>query len=100
MYVKNMTMLNGIDRSLRYCILVPLTSRVEKELYWAIDVVFRHYNKSGFVITNINYDGEFKTLMDEENDKLNITMNYTSKGGHVTEAERDNLTLGERIQDN
>ena len=52
------------------------------------------------MITNINYDGEFKTLMDEENDKLNITMNYTSKRGHVTEAERDNLTLGERIQDN
>ena len=54
MYVNNMLMLTGIDRSLRYCILVPLTSRVTEELYRAIDVVFRNDNKEIFMITDIN----------------------------------------------
>ena len=39
------------------------------------------------MITDINCNGEFKTLMDEVNTKMNITMNYTSKGEHVLEAE-------------
>ena len=46
------------------------------------------------MITNINCDGEFKTMMDEVNYKLNITMNYTSKGEHVPEEERNNRTIG------
>ena len=38
--------------------------------------------------------------MNEVNDKLKITtMNYTSKGEHVTEAERNNRTIGERIRE-
>ena len=49
------------------------------------------------MITDINCDGEFKTLMDEVNDKLNITMSYTSKGEHVSEGEQNNLTIGKRI---
>ena len=52
------------------------------------------------MITDINCDGVFQTLMDEVNDKLKITMNYTSKGEHVPEAERNNCTIGERIRDN
>ena len=97
MYVKNMLTLTGIDRSPRYCTRVPLTSRVTKELYRAIGVPFRNYNKVGFNITDINCNVKFKTLMDEVNDKLNITMNYNSKGEHVAEAERNNCTIGKRI---
>ena len=50
------------------------------------------------MITNIKCYGEVKTLMDEVNDKLNITINYTSKGAHVSEAERNNCTIGKHIQ--
>ena len=32
------------------------------------------------MITDINCDGEFNTMMNEANDKLNITMKYTLKG--------------------
>ena len=98
MYVNNMPMLTGIDRILRYRILVPLTSRVAEEIYRAVDVVFRHNNTSGFMITDINCDGEFNTLMYEVDDKLRIAMNYTSKGQHVIKAERNNCTIGERIK--
>ena len=37
-------------------------------------------------------------MLDELNDKLNITMNYNSKVDRVPEAERSNRTIGERIQ--
>ena len=37
-------------------------------------------------------------MLDELNDKLNITMNYNSKFDHVPEAEQSNRTIGERIQ--
>ena len=46
------------------------------------------------MITDINCDGEFDTIMYDVNDKLNITMNYTSKGEHVPEEERNNRTIG------
>jgi hypothetical protein len=36
--------------------------------------------------------------MNEVEDNLNIKMNYTSKGEHVPEAERNNRTIGERIR--
>ena len=49
------------------------------------------------MITDINYYDEFKTMVDEVNDKLNIPMKYTSKGEHVPEAERNNHTIGKRI---
>ena len=99
MYVKNISMVTVIYRSLRYRILVTLTSRVVEELYQAINVFFRNYNKAGFMITDINYYDEFKTMVDEVNDKLNIPMKYTSKGEHVPEAERNNRTIGERIRE-
>ena len=35
--------------------------------------------------TDINCNGEFKTLVDEVNEKMNITMNYTTKVEYVTE---------------
>ena len=46
MYINNMPMLNGIDRSLRYRTLLSLTRKVAKELYRAIEVVFKYYNKA------------------------------------------------------
>jgi hypothetical protein len=36
--------------------------------------------------------------MNEVEDSLDIEMNYTSKGEHVPEAERNNRTIGERIR--
>jgi hypothetical protein len=98
MYVNGMPMLTGIDRSIRFRGLVPLASRVASELYRALDVILRAYNKRGYNVQTINCDGEFRTLMNEVSDKLDIEMNYTSKGEHVPEAERNNRTIGERVR--
>lgn len=98
MYVNGMPMLTGIDRSIRFRGLVPLASRVASELYRALDVILRAYNQRGYTVKTIICDGEFRTLMDEVNDTMGIEMNYTSRGEHVPEAERNNRTIGERIR--
>jgi hypothetical protein len=36
--------------------------------------------------------------MNEVEDNLDVEMNYTSKGEHVPEAERNNRLIGERIR--
>jgi hypothetical protein len=98
MYVNGMPMLTGIDRSIRFRGLVPLASRVASELYRALDVILRAYNLRGYTVKTIICDGEFRTLMDEVSDTMDIEMNYTTRGEHVPEAERNNRTIGERIR--
>ena len=98
MFVNGMPMMTGIDRAIRFRSLVPLKARTAPELYRGLDVILRDYNGAGFRITKMNCDGEFRTLMDEVSDKLDIVMNYTSKGEHVPEAERNNRTIGERVR--
>ena len=98
MYVNGMPMMTGIDKTIRFRGLVPMESRMAPELYRALDVILRVYNKRGYHVKTINCDGEFRTLMNEVSDRLDIEMNYTLKGEHVPEAERNNRTIGERIR--
>jgi hypothetical protein len=98
MYVNGMPMMTGIDRSIRFRGLVPMDSHMASELYHALNIILRVYNKRGYRIATINCDGKFGTLMNKVNNKLNIKMNYTSKGEHVPEAEHNNRTIGEHIR--
>ena len=98
MYVNGMPFLTAIDKSIRYRSAVPLANRTSKSLYTAIDKIFRHYNKSGFTITDMNIDNEFKPIMDPIKDELGINMNYTTEGEHVPAAERNNRTIEEHIR--
>ena len=58
----------------------------------------RHYNQAGFVIKTIHCDGEYKAMMDQVRDDLDVVMNYTNASDHVPEAERNNRTIKERIR--
>ena len=48
------------------------------------------YNYGGFKINKIECDGEFKTIMDDVKDNLNVKMNYTNAKDHVPAAEQNN----------
>ena len=98
MYVNGIPMLTSIDKSVRYRIVVPLENRTRDELYNAIDKIFCHYNAAHFTVAEINCDQEFRPLMEQVADDLNITMNYATTDEHVPEAERNNRTLQERIR--
>ncbi len=98
MYVNGMPMLTGIDRSIRFRSLIPLDNRTAPELYKRLDKILRHYNSGGYEIKDIHCDQEFKSIMDDVKDGLDVKMNYTTTDEHVPEAERNNRTIAERIR--
>ena len=98
MFVNGMPMLTGIDRSIRFRSLVPLTNRTAPELYSGLDKILRHYNDGGYTVQRIHCDQEFKPIMAEVEDKLDVKMNYTVTDEHVPEAERNNRTIAECIR--
>jgi len=98
MYVNSMPMLTAIDKNIRFRSLITMENRTAAELYKCLDKIFRVYNSAGFLIKCIESDREFKTLMDDVKDDLDVTMNYPPAGAHVPEAERNNRTIGERIR--
>ena len=98
MYLFGLPMFTGVDLTVRNRGLVPVDNRTADQLYGALDVMLRHYNKAGFQIKSIHCDGEFKPLMDEVADTLEVDMNYTSGNEHVPEAERNNRVIAERFR--
>jgi hypothetical protein len=98
MYVNECGMLTAIDRTIKFRSLVPMNTKQHEEYYRALDQILRHYNNAGFVITTIHCDGEYRGMMDQVKDGLNIEMNFTNAQDHVPEAERNNWTIKERIR--
>eukprot|EP00980_Cylindrotheca_fusiformis_P018259 scaffold5933_cov78-Cylindrotheca_fusiformis.AAC.1 len=73
-----------------------MENRSKDELFRSLDVALRYYNKAVFKIKRIDCDGEFRVMMDEVQDELDVEMNYANPGDHVPEAERNNRTIKER----
>ena len=79
--------------------MVPIDTKTQDDYYKALDVIFRQYNKGGFVIKTIYCDGEYHAMMNKVSDNLDIVMNYTNASNHVPEAEQNNRTIKERIRE-
>ena len=62
----------------------------EDEFYKKIDKAVRIYNRVGFRVNMIECDGEFKSMMDNISDDMDITMKYTNAQDHSSRAERNN----------
>ena len=91
-------MLTGIDEPIRHRALIPLQSRTAEEICRALDVILRAYNHAGHTVTEIRCDNEFKSIMNEVKDDVDIHMNCPPKGEKDGAAERNNQTIGERIR--
>ena len=78
--------------------MVPIEAKTRGDYYKALDVIFRHYNKGGFIIKIIYCDGEYHAMMNKVSDDLDVEMNYTNASDHVPEAEQNNHTIKERIR--
>ena len=97
-FANGLPMFMGIDRTIEFRSLVPLDSRTASKMCRALDVLLRRCNRSGHVVQRIFCDQEFKTMMEEVKDQLDVAMNCTSADEHVPEAERNNRTIQERIR--
>ena len=60
--------------------------------------LFPQWLDAGYFLKSIHCDQEFRSLMDFVADDLNVKMNYASSGEHVPKAERNNLTIKDRIR--
>ena len=98
MFINSEGMLTAIDRTIKFRSLVPINSKAHKNYYKALDVILRKYNSAGFVVKIIHCDGEYKAMMDQVKDDLDIDMNYSNPQDHVPEAERNNRTIKERFR--
>ena len=61
----------------------------------------RHYapiTEGAFKITSIECNGEYKPIMDEVEDELDVRMNYMNAQDHVPVAERNNRTIKEAVR--
>jgi hypothetical protein len=98
MFINSEGMLTAIDRTIKFRSLVPIDSKQKDEYYRALDVILRKYNSAGFMIKMIHCDGEYRSMMDDVKDNLDVEMNYANAFDHVPEAERNNRTIKERVR--
>ena len=87
-----------IDKRIRFCGLVTLANKTKEQCYRALDVVMIYYKKSGFFVKLVEFDGEFKSTMDEVGDKMVIGINYENTYDHFPEAERNNGVIKQRFR--
>ena len=50
-----------------------------------LDVVMRYYSKAVFLVKRIEYDDEFKPIMDEVSDDMGMENNYANPDDRITE---------------
>jgi hypothetical protein len=74
MYVNDQKYLTSVDLYLRYRCCVPIDTRKNKEIFKALDVILRQYNKGQYRINKIYCDSEFKHMMDQVSDDLEVKM--------------------------
>jgi len=96
MYVNKQAIMTAIDKPVRYRSAVPLSANTKEEAYRGLDNIFRLYNGTGRIIKRVECDREFRPIMDEVKDDLDVVMNYTNTGEHQSEAERNNRVIRER----
>ena len=97
-YVCGKPYLVGIDTTIRHRFCVPLKNRKNTELFRALDIAIRPYNKAGYTIKEIHCDQEFKHMMDQVSDEMDVETNHTSTGEHANVGERNIRTTKERIR--
>ena len=94
-YINGVAFLVYIDRKVKYRSIIHTTTHNEEGFFKFIDKILLGYNLAGFTITIINADNGFKTLMDNDEEELDITMSYTNPRDHVPEIEQNNITFRE-----
>ena len=97
-FVNSLPMLTTIDSAICNRALVCLANQTKKEIHKGLGVILRSYNKAGYFFKLIRGDNEFRPLLTDLEDDLDIELDFVAQGEHVPKAERNNRTIGERIR--
>ena len=98
MFVTKMAFMTCIDDPIHYRATSYLPNQKAEEFYKRLDHLTRFYNSARHTIKMIHIDREFKPIINEVEDEMDLKMNYANKGEHIPKAERNNQTLKDQIQ--
>jgi hypothetical protein len=87
-----------ISRNLKYRTIEWIEKRTLDHYQTACSNAVNEYVKAGFIVTTMLVDQEFKGLSDYMFAKHKVIVNVSSAQDHVSEAERNNRTIKERIR--
>ena len=79
----------AMDQTIEFRNLVPMNTRQHKEYYRALNQILCYYNDAGFVITEIDCNGEYHGL--------DVKMNFTNAQDYVPKAEWNNRMIKEQV---
>ena len=98
MKVNGLSFLTTISRNIYYRTAQWVQNHTSEVYHDALVRVFRIYNTSGFRITKIHCDNEFRSLLEPLAREFRVEMNYANPQEHVPEAERNNRVIKERVR--
>ena len=77
---------------------MPLTDATAETLHKTLDKITGKLNGAGCTAKMIRCDKQFKPLMDEVMDKMDVKMDSGNTGAHESAAERNNRVIEEWCQ--
>ena len=99
MYINGVGLMTAVDRSIRYRSIVEITSNNDDEaLLSALDLIIQKYVKADYFVAMVYCDREFKSIIQDAYNRLDVVINCTNTNDHVAEAERNNRFLKERFR--
>ena len=91
--------MTAIDRSIRYRSIVEITSNNNDEaLLSALDLIIQKYVKADYFVAVVYCDREFKSIVQDAYNRLDVVINCSNTNDHVAEAEQNNRFLKERFR--
>ena len=98
MYIDGVGLMTAVDRSIRYRSIVEVTENDSDAYLSAHDYIIQKYVKADYFVAVVYCDREFKSLIQEAYNRLDVIINCSNTNDHVAEAERNNRFLKERFR--
>ena len=98
MFVSKVGFLTTIGYPIFYRKVKRIDNRTKESLYNNLDAILHIYNSGGYKVSRISCDQEFKCLMDDVKDKLDVKMTYAGLGDHEPHSERNNRALNNQTR--
>ena len=98
MYINGVGLMTAIDWTIKYRSVEYVESKHASAYMKALSVIAYQYVKAGYYVYMVCCDREFKTILQDAWEQLEITINCTNTEDHVGEAKRNNRFLKERFR--
>ena len=78
MYINGVGLMTAIDRTIKYRSVEFIESKHASAYMKALSVIASRYNKAGYYVSRVYCDQEFKPLLTDAWEQLEIDINHTN----------------------